>query len=231
MIDGIGMICSLLMPFVMSEIVEKGISEQNIHLVWQYAIIMVFLAIVSVSSNVVSAKLNTAVSAGYSSDLCRITFEKINSLSYTNYTKIGPSGLLTRATDDIWNVEGTITSLPYTLFTVPVIFIGSAFLSFLASQFAIAERRSFSTFAAASLLENLRIPNARNTSLPRTISATRRILRGEEGTLINLANACDLRASFITSADCLFLTPIVFNFFFYQKLFIIGLSYFFLFPA
>ena len=132
MIDGIGMICSLLMPFVMSEIVEKGISEQNISLVWQYAVIMVLLAIVSVVANVISAKLNTAISAGYSSDLCRITFEKINSLSYTNYTKIGPSGLLTRATDDIWNVEGTITNLPYTIFTVPVMFIGSAALAFLA---------------------------------------------------------------------------------------------------
>ena len=132
MIDGIGMICSLLMPFVMSEIVEKGISEQNIPFVWQYAVIMVLLAIVSVVANIISAKLNTAISAGYSSDLCRATFEKINSLSYTNYTKIGPSGLLTRATDDIWNVEGTITSLPYTLFTVPVMFIGSAVLAFLA---------------------------------------------------------------------------------------------------
>ena len=132
LIDGIGMICSLLMPFVMSEIVEKGISEQNISLVWQYAVIMVLLAIVSVVANVISAKLNTAISAGYSSDLCRITFEKINSLSYTNYTKIGPSGLLTRATDDIWNVEGTITNLPYTIFTVPVMFIGSAALAFLA---------------------------------------------------------------------------------------------------
>lgn len=132
LIDGVGMICSLLMPFVMSEIVEKGVSEQNIPLVWQYAVIMVLLAIVSVTANMISAKLNTAVSAGYSSDLCRATFEKINSLSYTNYTKIGPSGLLTRATDDIWNVEGTITSLPYTLFTVPVMFIGSAILAFLA---------------------------------------------------------------------------------------------------
>ena len=132
LIDGIGMICALLMPFVMSEIVEKGISEQNIALVWKYAVIMVLLAVVSVAANVISAKLNTSISAGYSSDLCRSTFEKINSLSYTDYTKIGPSGLLTRATDDIWNVEGTITSLPYTLFTVPVMFIGSAVLAFLA---------------------------------------------------------------------------------------------------
>ena len=132
LIDAISMICSLLMPFVMSEIVEKGISEQNIRLVWIYAAIMVLLAIVSIIASIISAKLNTSISAGYSSDLCRVTFEKINSLSYTNYTKIGPSGLLTRATDDIWNVEGTITSLPYTLFTVPIMFIGSAILAFLA---------------------------------------------------------------------------------------------------
>ena len=132
LIDGVGMLSSLLMPFVMSEIVERGLSEQNIAVVGKYAGIMMLLAVVSVVANVISAKLNTSVSAGYSSDLCRTTFEKINSLSYTNYTKIGPSGLLTRATDDIWNVEGTITSLPYTIFTVPVMFIGSAVLAFLA---------------------------------------------------------------------------------------------------
>ena len=132
LIDGIGIICSLLMPFVMSEIVESGISKQNIGLVWKYAAIMVLLAIVSVAASIISAKLNTIISAGYSSDLCRATFEKINSLSYTDYSKIGPSGLLTRATDDIWNVEGTITILPYTLFTVPIMFIGSAVLAFLA---------------------------------------------------------------------------------------------------
>ncbi len=132
LIDGVAMICSLLMPFVMSEIVEKGISKQNISLVWKYAAIMVLLAIVSLIASIISAKLNTAISAGYSSDLCYATFKKINLLSYTNYTKIGPSGLLTRATDDIWNVEGTITSLPYTLFTVPIMFIGSAVLAFIA---------------------------------------------------------------------------------------------------
>ncbi|MBR7151831.1 MAG: ABC transporter ATP-binding protein [Clostridia bacterium] len=131
LIDGVGMICSLLLPFVMSEIVEKGISGQDLSLVWKYAGIMVALALLSVAANILSAKLNTDISAGYSADLCRATFEKINALSYTDYTAIGPSWLLTRATDDIWNVEGTVTSLPYTLFTVPIMFIGSVVLAFL----------------------------------------------------------------------------------------------------
>ena len=132
------MITALLMPFVMSEIVEDGISGQNVTLVWKYAAVMVALAIVSVVASVISAKLNTTISASYSSDLCQLTFEKINALSYSDYTKIGPSGLLTRATDDIWNVEGAITSLPYTLFSVPVMFIGSLVLTFLADPILAA---------------------------------------------------------------------------------------------
>ena len=54
LIDGIGMIASLLMPFVMSEIVERGISEENITFVWKYSVIMVLLAVVSVVANIIS---------------------------------------------------------------------------------------------------------------------------------------------------------------------------------
>ncbi len=132
LIEGVGMMSALLMPFVMSKIVENGISEKDLSAVWKYAAIMVLLAILSVVGNIISTKLNTNISSHFTSSLFRTTFEKINRLSYTDYTKIGPSGLLTRATDDIWNVEGTVTSLPYTLFTVPIMFLGSALLSFLA---------------------------------------------------------------------------------------------------
>lgn len=131
-IDALGMMCSLLMPFVMSEIVERGIAKNDLSPVWKYALIMIGLAVLSAICNITSAKLNTSISSGYTADLCLATFKKINALSYTDYTKIGPSGLLTRATDDIWNVEGTVTSLPYTLFTVPIMFIGSAVLAFIA---------------------------------------------------------------------------------------------------
>ena len=132
LIDAFGMMTSLLMPFVMSEIVEKGIATGDTSAVWKYAFLMLVLAILSTLGNVLSARINTTVSADFTSSLCLKTFEKINALSYTDYSKIGPSGLLTRATDDVWNVEGTVSSLPYTLFTVPIMFIGSAVLAFLA---------------------------------------------------------------------------------------------------
>ncbi|MBP3314456.1 MAG: ABC transporter ATP-binding protein [Clostridia bacterium] len=131
-IDALGMMCALLMPFVMSKIVEDGISGADTSAVWRYSGIMVALALISAAASIVSVKLNAGISANYSADLFCATFEKINRLSYTDYASIGPSALLTRATDDIWNVENTVTSLPYTLFTVPIMFFGSAILAFFA---------------------------------------------------------------------------------------------------
>ena len=138
LVDGFGMMTSLLMPYAMSEIVEKGISEGDLGAVWKYALIMLVLALLSVGGNLLSSRLNTRIGAEFTGGILRRTFEKINSLSYTDYSKIGPSGLLTRATDDVWNVEGTVTSLPYTLFTVPIMFMGSAVLAFMADPILAA---------------------------------------------------------------------------------------------
>ena len=131
-VDAFGMMTSLFMPYVMSEIVETGIAQKNITLVWQLAAVMLCLAIVSALGNLWSAKLNSKIGCEFTSDLCQRTFEKINSVSYADYSKMGASGMLTRATDDIWNVEGATTNLPYTLFTVPIMFIGSVVLAFIA---------------------------------------------------------------------------------------------------
>ena len=85
--------------------------------------------------------------------------------------------------------------------------------SFFCSQLAIAERSNFSTLAAASFEEHFKTPSALFTSIPRIISATRRILRGEVGTFCNLAKYMVLRAVSYTHLDVykrqLLLTPAI----------------------
>ncbi|MBQ7386663.1 MAG: ABC transporter ATP-binding protein [Clostridia bacterium] len=131
-VDALGMLTTLLMPYVMSEVVESGIARGDMPLVWRYGALMLLLAVMSIVTSLISVKLNTRITARYSADLCQATFEKINSLSYSDYSKIGPSGLLTRATDDIFNIEEAVTSLPYMLVTVPIMLIGSTVLSLMA---------------------------------------------------------------------------------------------------
>ena len=130
-LDALGVIFALLMPYVMSEIVDGGIAKENMRSIVIYSLVMLLLALLSVGCSLLANKINSAITTGYTKDLCYTTFERINSLSYAEYSKIGPSGLLTRATDDIFNIEGAASNIVYTLVTVPIMVIGAVALSFM----------------------------------------------------------------------------------------------------
>lgn len=129
--DATGMIMTLCMPYIMSRIVEDGIAAGQISVIIQSAIIMLMLSVTAIVTSLVANRINSDVTVGYTADLQRLVFARINSLSYHQYAGIGPSGLLTRATDDIFNIEGAASSLVYTIVTVPIMLIGSAVLALL----------------------------------------------------------------------------------------------------
>lgn len=130
--DATGMIMTLCMPYIMSKIIEDGIAREQISVIIQSAIIMLMLSVTAIVTSLIANRINSDVTVGYTADLQRLVFARINSLSYHQYAGIGPSGLLTRATDDIFNIEGAASSLVYTIVTVPIMLIGSAVLALLA---------------------------------------------------------------------------------------------------
>ena len=121
---------SLLMPYVMSLIVDEGITNKDVGVILISAAIMTTLALISLATSILSNKINSSVTTSFTSKLCAANFKKINSLSESQYSKIGSSGLLTRSTDDIFNLEGAASELVYTLVTVPIMLIGGTILSF-----------------------------------------------------------------------------------------------------
>ena len=125
-------VTELLMPYVMSDVVDNGIATKDLTRVVYSSFIMALLAIVSLACALVANKINTRVTTSFSSELCKATFKKVNSLSFEQYSKMGSSGLLTRSTDDIFNIEGAASQLVYTIVTVPMMLIGGAYLALLA---------------------------------------------------------------------------------------------------
>ncbi len=124
------MLTALLMPYVMSKIVDVGIANGQFDVVVKFSLYMLCFSVFSLVGNLIGNKTNAKLTTGYTADLCRETFKKINSLSFSQYSKIGPSGLLTRATEDIWNMEGAASMIVYTLITIPVMIVGSIILAF-----------------------------------------------------------------------------------------------------
>ncbi len=130
-LHAIATLASLFMPFVMTMIVDEGIKEKDIRVIALSAAIMTALAAVSLFTAIISNKLNAKVTTSFSYKLFLETFKRINSLSESQYSKIGSSGLLTRSTDDIFNLEGAASGLVSTLVTVPIMLIGGTLLAFM----------------------------------------------------------------------------------------------------
>jgi len=122
--------CALFMPFVMSNIVEIGIAGGDLHYILTEGAIMIALAVGALGSalitNVVSAKFTSRLGA----DIRQQIFNKVNSLTFEQFSQIGTGSLITRTTDDVDWIEEAIEQLPYVVIEAPTMFIGGIVLSF-----------------------------------------------------------------------------------------------------
>lgn len=123
-------LCALFMPYVMSNIVEYGIREQNLTYILQEGAIMVALAIGALGSALVTNLVGSKFGASLAVDIRKQVFNKVNTLSFEQFSEIGTGSLITRTTDDVGWIEETITQIPYVLITAPIMFIGGVALSF-----------------------------------------------------------------------------------------------------
>ena len=123
-------LCALFLPYVMSDIVESGIRNGDLHRIFVEGAIMVGLAAVALSCALVNNKVNSNFSARLSVELRKAVFNKVNSLSFEQFSALGTGSLITRTTDDVGWIEDTIAQVPYIIVTVPTFFIGGVALSF-----------------------------------------------------------------------------------------------------
>lgn len=122
--------CSLLMPYLMSSIVNDGIQAKNLDYIFILGGVMLLMSLVALGCGVLVTKINAKVATGFSRDLKKSVFQKINSLSFEEYSSVGTSSLLTRATYDIFSLEDASNMFVHAIVTVPIMFIGGSILAF-----------------------------------------------------------------------------------------------------
>lgn len=123
-------LCSLFMPYVMSDIVEIGIRNGNMNYILIQGAVMIALA----AGALTCALINNAVSSGLSACLCadlrKKVFNKVNALSFEQFSELGTGSLITRTTDDVDWISDVVVSLPHIIVNAPTMFIGGVILSF-----------------------------------------------------------------------------------------------------
>ncbi len=122
--------CALFMPFVMSNIVEYGIRAQDLDYIIREGAIMLALSVAALVCALVTNAVSSRFTADLAADIRKRVFNKVNGLTFEQFSELGTGSLITRTTDDVGWIEETIGQLPYVLVSAPVMFVGGVVLSF-----------------------------------------------------------------------------------------------------
>ncbi len=91
----------IVIPYLMSRIVDVGILNKYIGAVVRYGMLMVLSAIVAMILGVFSARFATYSSAGFAMNIRQTLFSKVQDFSFANLDKFTTASLTTRLTTDI----------------------------------------------------------------------------------------------------------------------------------
>ena len=92
-------------PAVMATLIDDGIQGGNMNTVWQTALILIGLALLSLGCAAVASIVAAKASAGFAKNLRKDLYYKIQTFSFANIDKFSTSSLITRLTTDVTYIQ------------------------------------------------------------------------------------------------------------------------------
>lgn len=124
-------IFELLVPLVIKNMIDIGINGDGgkSYLIKQGVLLLIFAA-TGLCSTLVCQFIASRVSQRFGTDVRNDYFKQINSLSFKELDYLSTSSIITRQTNDIFNVEKSVAMLIRLVIRSPFIVIGSTALAF-----------------------------------------------------------------------------------------------------
>ena len=94
-------ICELLLPLVMAEIVDVAIPSGDTGYIFQLGALMLVLAGFSMACGVLAAKYAAFASQGFGGNLRQCLFDKVQEFSFADIDRFSSASLITRMTNDV----------------------------------------------------------------------------------------------------------------------------------
>ena len=97
-------ICELLLPLVMAQIVDTAIPAGDVGLIFKLGALMLVLAAVSMLCGVLASKYAAFASQGFGANLRQCLFDKVQEFSFADIDRFSSASLITRMTNDVNNM-------------------------------------------------------------------------------------------------------------------------------
>lgn len=98
-------IMETIIPFMMASIIDDGVEAGNLNHIFLMGSLMVITALISLWTGVMGGKYGARASTGFARNLRKAMFENIQTFSFSNIDKFSTSGLVTRLTTDVTNIQ------------------------------------------------------------------------------------------------------------------------------
>lgn len=119
----------LLIPLVMAKIVDVGISLGDTGYTIKMGLLMVCMAMISLSFGLALSKFAAIAGQGFGAELREAEYIKIQSYSFNNIEKFSTSSLITRLTTDITMIQNSMTMGIKLLVRAPMMLICACVLA------------------------------------------------------------------------------------------------------
>ena len=147
----------ILLPRFMAKLIDLGIESGKVSNIFLYGAVLLVIAAMALVTGIMNARFASISSAGFAKNLRRRIYAKVQTFSFSNIDRFSTSGLVTRMTTDVSNVQMAAQQIIRTVARAPLMII-----FVLISAFSISTRLSvvflyFVPFAAVALILIMKI--------------------------------------------------------------------------
>lgn len=124
--------CECLIPFFMAKMISQQVLAMDgaVAHILKYGLILLLLAVCSITSGVLAGRFGATASCGFASNLRHDLFYKVQKFSFANVDNFSSSSLVTRLTTDVTNVQQSYQMCLRIAIRVPLQFIFAIIMSF-----------------------------------------------------------------------------------------------------
>lgn len=120
----------LMVPLVMANIIDYGISNRNMGYIGKIGLLLLLLGVVGLASSITAQFFAAKAAVGFSTKLRQALFDHIEDLSFTDIDKAGTSTMITRMTSDVNQVQSGINMTLRLFLRSPIIVFGAMIMAF-----------------------------------------------------------------------------------------------------
>lgn len=120
----------LMVPLVMANIIDYGISNRNMGYIGKMGLLLLLLGVVGLASSITAQFFAAKAAVGFSTKLRQALFNHIEDLSFTDIDKAGTSTMITRMTSDVNQVQSGVNMTLRLFLRSPIIVFGAMIMAF-----------------------------------------------------------------------------------------------------